>query len=93
MDQVMSEELAEVLLKVLNLETGETFALREPHIFASTVHRYDDGWTVLLDVPDRHPCPRAMIGWYFRHYEDMTDFIAGQLGPDISKFALQGSCG
>lgn len=91
MDHVMSEELAELLVTVLNLPFGDTFALREPGMFPSTVHRYEDGWMILIDnLTDRIGFPKAVLGWHFYYHEDLVDFLLGRLGKRHANFALVG---
>jgi hypothetical protein len=84
-------EILALLCFVLGLAAGESWVLREQHLVRSTVHRYRDGWYVLIDqAPDRQPCPRALIGWVFRKEQDMADFLLGDLGPRHISFALIG---
>jgi hypothetical protein len=86
----MNEELLDLVRAVLIMPIGEKRILRERHLSMCTVHRYRDGWTVLLDiVSDEHPLPRAVIGWLFRDSQDMADFLLGSL-PGLNNFNLVG---
>ena len=86
-------EILALLCFVLALSVGERWILREPHLAPCTVHRYRDGWYVLIDnAPDRQPCPKALIGWVFKNEQDIADFLLGDLGPRHVNFGLIGEC-
>ncbi len=84
-------DMLALLSSVLGLAVGESWALRESRHFDCTIHRYDDGWYVLVDhITDRVFSPRAVLGWYFNRVEDMADFLTGALGHRIVNHAIIG---
>lgn len=91
MADVMSDELVELLNAVLGLKDGEIYVLREQHIPPSTVHRYRDGWHVLIDFEtDNFPCHDRVIGWHFKHHEDICEFLLCEMGKRVLDFAKRG---
>jgi hypothetical protein len=87
------DPLIHFLNSVLQLQIGEGRVIREPHLHPCTVHRYRDGWSILLDhAGDRHCLDsRAFLGWHFNHVEDLVDFLTGEMDAAISlNFALEG---
>lgn len=86
----MSGEQLELVRAVLGLAVGEIHIVREPSIFSGTAVRYEDGWAYWLEVSDRNPIARALIGFMFHHPEDMADFLLGEMGARLCNLKLVG---
>ena len=85
------ESLLELLNGVLQLGIGEIRVVRERHLTPCTVHRYRDGWCVLLDhASDREARACAVLGWFFHHLEDLGYFLTGALADRHQNFFLRG---
>jgi len=88
----VSEEVIELLNAVRGLKAGEVHALREPHIPPSTIHRYRDGWYVFKNFEaDNEPCEGRVIGWHFKHDEDITEFLLCAMGKRVLDFVIRGT--
>ena len=86
----MNSEQMTLVRTVLGLSIGEIHFVREAHLFPGMVYRATDGWMYLLDVSDRHPCPRSQLGWFFTYPQDMADFLLGDPDQPLTKHKIFG---
>jgi hypothetical protein len=93
---MMREEDYQLLFlnAVLHLGIGESHAMREPGRLPCTIHRYRDGWDVLIDSfpgNDKRFISNAILGWHFPKAEDIADFIWGAPASYLGFFMIVGT--